>query len=328
MKIVIIGAGNLGVVCAARFAAQGEAVVLLTDAPNHWPSVIAAEDCNGGRFEGPLEVTNDAACVSGADLILLCLPGCAMRSKLTKIVRYIQKGTPIASVFSGDGFFFIVEELLGAQWPVLGFQRVPFICRTKVPYRLGGILGYRKELFLAHRNIANLDQWRANLESVLGTRTTILDNFYEAALINGNVVMHPARLMSLRANIDKNGPFQRMPLFYEEWDDLASEWAIRLDEEVCAVAAAKGVHLTPFLEYYESRDASSLTRKIRSISAFRGLASPILPNGQIDHASRYIQSDIGIALKMVSEIAFQLHIKVAVAREIVESFKDEKYFND
>jgi len=303
MKVVIVGAGNLGLACAARMAAKGHAVTLLTGSPDKWTSVAAVDDCNGHHFEGPLKVTAEPSCVADTDIVFLCLPGNAIGLKLSLVRPYLRQATPIMCVFSGDGFFFIVEEMLGTSWPVLGFQRVPFISRTKIPYRLGGITGYKKELFLAHRNIDDPESWRSFCEQFCDTKTTLLDNFYDAALVNSNVVLHPARLMSLKKQIDEHGPFKRMPLFYEEWDDVASDWAIRLDDELRAIATKMGAHIQPLLDYYESSDIQSLTAKIRSIAAFKGLSSPITPSGDLDFTSRYIQSDINVALAYVAKQA-------------------------
>jgi len=320
VKVVIIGAGNLGFVCAARMAAKGIAVTMLTGSPEEWTNIAAADDCDGRHFEGPFVVTSNPSCVATAELVFLCLPGNAMKAKLAQIIPHLRSATPILSVFSGDGFFFIAEELLGASWPVLGFQRVPFICRTKIPHRLGGITGYKKELFLAHRNVDNPVHWRNFVETFSGTKTSLLDNFYEAALVNSNAVLHPARLMSLKKQIEENGPFKRMPLFYEEWDDVASDWAIRLDEELRAVAAKMGARIQPILEYYESTDIASLTRKISSISAFKGIGSPITEDGTIDYQSRYIQADVKIALLYVYALATKHNIRRETMNVILEEF--------
>lgn len=323
LRVTVVGGGNLGLACAARLAAAGVAVTLYTSVPQKWPSEIAVYDCCGRTFSGPLaRVTADPAEAAAAcDLVYLCLPGNAIRAKLVALAPYLVVGTPVASVFSADGFFFLAEEVLGSRWPVLGFQRVPFIARTKCPYAVGGITGYRAELLLAHRNLADPERWRSFFEQVFATPTRLLDNFYEAALANSNPVIHPARLMSLACEIDRSGPFTRMPLFYEEWDDVASDYAIRLDAELCAVAAAKGARLVPFLTYYESTDAASLTRKIRAITAFKGLGSPVLPSGELDLTSRYIQADVFISTRFLIRLAAELAIPTPCACEILARFE-------
>ena len=320
-RITIVGGGNLGLACAARLAEAGVEVTLLTTSPGSWSSEISVEDCDGRVFAGRLaRVTSDPAVAADADLIFLCLPGNVIKERLLALKPYLvacpSSRVPVASVFSADGFFFLAEEVLGTDWPVMGFARVPFISRTKVPFRVGGITGYRKELQLAQRNLTDPESWRRLFARAFGTPTCLLDNFYVAALANSNPIIHPARLMSLRRQIEANGPFSRMPLFYEEWDDVASDYAIRLDAELRAVASAMGARLVPFLEYYESSDAPSLTRKIRSIAAFKGIGSPVLKSGEIDFSSRHVQADIVISVGEIRRLSRQLGLVSPCADEI------------
>lgn len=321
MRVTVVGAGNLGVASAVRMAAKGVQVTLYTGSPERWPPVLLAEDCRGNVLSGEIcSVTANPHVAADADLILLCVPGNVMSTKMRELRPCLAQGTPIASIFSGDGFFFVARKVLGSDWPIMGFQRVPMICRMKEPFRTVSILGYRSELSLAGRCVDDLPRWRAFFENVFTTKTTLLENYLDAAYANGNVVLHPARLMSLAAWIDAKGRFDSMPLFYEEWDDCASTWAIRLDEEVRAVASAKGAHIMPILEYYESVDVASLTRKIRSIAAFKGIGSPVTKDGQIDCSSRYIQADVHIALANIAMEACAVGIACPFATKVLERF--------
>lgn len=322
MRVTVVGGGNLGLACAARMAAAGLEVTLYTSNPEKWPLDVAVEDYNGQIFSGHLvRVTEDPKTAADSELVYLCLPGHVIKDKLVALTPYLLPGTPIASVFSADGFFFIAEEVLGAQWPVLGFQRVPFIARTKCPYKLGGITGYRKELLLAHRNVDNPERWRRLFEMSFCTPTRLLDNFYEASLANSNPVIHPARLMSLHRQIERDGPFKRIPLFYEEWDDIASDYAVRLDRELRAVATLKGAYIIPFLSYYESSDSFSLTCKIRSIQAFKGLLSPVGMDGMLDLRSRYVQADVGISVVNIALMSHSMGLPCPCSDEIVYTFR-------
>lgn len=322
MRVVIIGGGNLGLVCAARMSAFGVDVTILTREPSKWPNYAEAEDFEGRHFKGPISVTSDTSCVSIADLIFFCIPSNVMSAKILQIKTSLREGTPLMSVFSGDGFFFIVEEVLGNSWPAMGLQRVPFIARTKIPFNLGGIKGYKKELFLGYRNIINPESWRKFVEGFCGTKTNLLDNFYDAALINGNVVMHPARLMSLKKQIEMNGPFGRIPLFYEEWDEEASAWAIRIDNDVCAIAAKMGAHIQTFLDYYESSDIQTLTQKIRSIRAFQGIGSPVLANGYLDKESRYYQADVLVAMVKIITLGEKIGVDCSQMKLVYHQLVD------
>lgn len=321
VRVTVVGAGNLGVACAVFMAAKGAQVTLYTRNSGRWPSVLLAEDFRGAVLSGEIHsVTANPQSAADADLILFCVPGNVMLAKILELRPYMAEGLPIASIFSGDGFFFVAEKAMGSKWPVMGFQRVPVICRIKEPFRSVSILGYRQELSLAGRSVDNLSWWRAFFEDVFGTKTKILENYLDAAYANGNVVLHPARLMSLVAQIEAKGRLGSRSLFYEEWDDCASSWAVRLDEEVRAVATAKGAHIMPILEYYESVDEAGLTRKIRSIPAFKGIKSPITNDGLIDCASRYVQADVHIALANIAKEARNAGIVCPYAVKILEKF--------
>lgn len=321
-RVTIVGAGNLGLAISAVLSSKRVPVTLYTSKPERWNRTISVVEPDGRIERGELAaVTSDPKVAADADLVFLCLPGNVIEAKLAELAPYLAKGTPIGSVFCADGFFFLSEKILGADWPTMGFQRVPFICRTKEPYRIGGITGRKKELFLAVRNLAqSAEYWRAFYEHKFETPTALLDNFYEAALANSNPVIHPARLMSLKRQIEMHGPFSRMPLFYEEWDDVASECAIELDNELRSVATSKGAVLVPFLEYYEANDVPSLTRKIRSISAFKGISSPITPAGELDYNSRYITADIFVSVRIIIELAEVVGVKTPRYLQIQNSF--------
>ena len=321
VRVTVVGAGNLGMASVVRMAAKGVQVTLYTRCPGRWSSTLQAEDCRGSVFSSEISViTADPQRAADADLILLCVPGNVMSAKLAELRPHLMQGTAVASIFSGDGFFFVAEKVLGSDWPVMGFQRVPMICRIKEQFRTVSILGYRPELFLAGRCVKDMPMWRAFFEDVFATKTALLENYLDAAYANGNVVLHPARLMSFAAQIDANGRIDGKPLFYEDWDDCASSWAIRLDEEVLAEASAKGAHVMPILEYYESVDEASLTRKIRSIAAFKGIGSPIANDGQIDCASRYVQADVHVALAYIVREAISEGVDCPFAKKVLERF--------
>lgn len=320
-KIVVIGGGNVGIVVSAILASEGDCVTLLTRHPECWQNTVSAEvEGTAQIYRGQLErVTSDASCVRDADLILVCLPGFVMKPVFEGIHRYLKLGTPVCSVFSCDGFFFVAQDVFGRNWPLLGFERIPYIARTKTPYRVGCIKGSRPLFRLAHLN-CNGCQWCEYFTSRFHVPTVPLDNYWLAALASSNLVTHPARLMSLRNHIKNHGAYTSNPRFYEEWDDMASKYAIALDCELRLVAKAKGADLVPYLTYWESTDEKSLTRKIKSVGALKGIASPITAEGLLDFSSRYIQSDVKFALRMVRDLARDENIETPVMDEVIAAF--------
>ena len=74
------------------------------------------------------------------------------------------------------------------------------------------------------------------------------------------------------------------------------------------------------LDYYESIDAASLTRKIQSINAFEGIFTPMkqMNNGYIpDFSSRYFLEDIPFGLLIIKSIAEILNVPTPTIDKIL-----------
>ena len=90
---------------------------------------------------------------------------------------------------------------------------------------------------------------------------------------------------------------------------------IACDREFHQILSALPVEIEQIptlLDYYESTDAISLTRKIRSIDAFKGILTPMkqVKNGYIpDFESRYFLEDIPFGLLIIKSIAEILQVK-------------------
>lgn len=311
--ICICGGGNLGLVCAGVFASQGYSVRLLTGHPETWSHEIEVYDNDGNCFRGKLErIASDAAeVIPESDLVLLCLPGYLIERTLRDIAPFLDENTIVGSIVSSTGFFFFAHSIL-PQRPIFGFQRVPYISRAKEYGKVGLLLGYKKSLNVAVENIENPDEFIELLAQLFLTPVVRLDSFYEAALTNSNPILHTARLYSMWA--DYCAPVSEQPFFYADWTDETSRLMIEMDNEFMTILAALQVKpgaVPSLLEYYESTDAESLTRKIRSIEAFKSLMAPMrqTPDGWVpDFDSRYFTEDFPFGLRFIKELADRLEI--------------------
>lgn len=314
--ITIIGGGSLGHVCAAVLASQPDCCVkMLTGHPERWQTEIAATDPSGRRFEGRLAcaTASEAEALEGADWVFLCLPGFLIADTLRRIKPYLGHAA-VGSIVASTGFFFFAHELLNPATPLFAFQRTPFIARVKEYGHEGLLLGYKKELFAAVEGVDDQEAFRKELAQRFLTPTTLLDSFYEVSLTNSNPILHTGRLYSLWS--DYRGEALPEPLlFYKEWTDEASEFLIRMDREFMALLdrlPMKGHHIPTLLDYYESSDAASLTRKISSIPAFQTIVAPMkqTPEGWVpDFASRYFTEDFPYGLRFIKELAEQYGVR-------------------
>lgn len=325
MKAVCIcGGGSLGHVIAGYLGAKGACVNILTRRPGEWSKELAVTTPEGNilRSTPALVTDNPATAVENAGIVLLCLPGYAIKDTLETIAPHVKEGTFVGSVFSSTGFFFEAMKIFGDNIPLWGFQRVPFIARTKEYGKSANLLGYKNSYSIAVENCKNKETFRSTIEKLFDRPVSLLKSHYEASFTNSNPILHPSRLYSLFANWDKDVYYDRQFLFYEEWDNQASENLVALDNELFMVLDKLPVtpgYLSPILEYYESKDTDALTKKINSIESFKGILAPMVNNGQgwqPDISSRYFQEDFHYGLRYIYETAHRLNLNVPVTDRI------------
>lgn len=314
MIICICGGGNLGHSIAGRAAAvlkDRAQIRLLTRKPELWSETICVEDDQGHVFANPLAmVTNDAKkAVDGADIILLCLPGFAIEEELNRLMPLMSPNTLVGSVVCSTGFFFRAFDILGKEARLFGFQRVPFVARIAEYGHHSYIWGYRNEVFMATCNIdgGTVENLQTIFSDMFGTPVSLLENYMEAALTNSNPILHTGRLYTMWK--DWNGtPYDRQSYFYREWTDEASETIIAMDKEFFMLLDALKVRkgsIKTLLEHYESTDASSMTRKIKSIPSLAKVLSPMRQegNGYVpDFQSRYFTEDFPYGLAILHKL--------------------------
>ena len=326
MKVCICGGGNLGHVVAGFLAAHGDCEVsLLTRHPERWQQQLEIMTPEGEILQGCLKTisSDPMRVVSPADIVLLCLPGFSIREVLQQIAPALTQGTAVGSIVCSTGFFFEAFRILPSQTPLFGFQRVPFISRIKEYGCSADLLGYKPNLNIAIEQTSEKEALRADIERLFRVPVQLLASYYEVSLTNSNPLLHPARLYSLWKDWHEGMVYPKESLFYEEWTTEASDYLIRMDEEfqqlLNVLPVTKG-SIPSILDYYESTDALSLTHKLQSIQAFKGIKSPMkkVEGGYMpDFNSRYFTEDFPYGLQIVQQQARQHGISTPVIDKIL-----------
>ncbi len=311
MNICICGGGNLGHVCAGFLASQPEnKISLLTTRPDIWSRYIDIIAPEGKIIHGTLNCISDKPqdVIPDAQIVLLCLPGFAIREVLCTIAPYLAPATWVGSVVSNTGFFFEAMEVFPKSQVLFGFQRVPFISRVTKYGKEAQLKGYKESLSVAVEQSSEKEIIRSTLEYLFKTPVKLLDSHYEASLSNSNPLLHTSRLYTMWKDWKPGIIYDHNPGFYSDWTVEASELYIAMDVEFQSLLKALGVkegRVPSVLDYYESKDAWSLTRKIKSIPAFQGIASPMkqVGGGWIpDFRSRYFTEDFPYGLRFIVEL--------------------------
>lgn len=325
-KVCICGGGNLGHVVTGFLAARGTyEISLLTRHPERWQKTLSIHTPEGKVLEGTVDlITADARkAIPQADVVLLCLPGFSIREVLLQIKPFLSEKTAVGSIVSSTGFFFEALALLPKTTPLFGFQRVPFISRTREYGRSADLLGYKPSLQVAIEQTADKESLRKTLEQMLATPTELMQNYYEVSLTNSNPLLHPSRLYAMWKDWTEGVVYLEQTLFYEQWTDEASQLLIDMDREfndLLRVLPVREGSILTILDYYESTDAASLTHKLQSIQAFKGILSPMkqVEGGYVpDFQSRYFTEDFPYGLRIIQQLARQHHIKTPVIDKVM-----------
>ena len=312
MNICICGGGNLGHVCSGWLAMQSDFHVrVLTRHPERWSREICLTLPNREKVKSLLScVTSDTEeALKDAEILLLCLPGFAIEEELKRISPYITSKMYVGSIVSSTGFFLMAKKILPSQTKLFGFQRVPFIARIEEYRHSASLLGYKSSLSLATLHVKDSAYICRLMEQMFKVPVKILGNYWEATLSNSNPILHPCRLYSLfGGGQTKNAVYDYRPFFYEDWDDNSSELLLACDMEFQQLLHVLGIPqaIPSLLEYYECENAHALTRKIRSIDAFKGLKAPMIETREgkfvPDYGNRYFVEDIWYGLRFIYEL--------------------------
>ncbi len=315
MRIVICGGGNVAHVLAGVLSQRkGLDIRVLTRNPGLWGESIQVLDEQNRSTTGRLHLISNQASevIPGANLVILALPAYARTAVLETIAPHLTGNVWVGSFPGSGGFSWLAQNALqgtSASVSIFGAQRVPYISR---------IIHYGREVFGSSKKegiaIAAIPQSQCSeiasiLEDILQMPVNCLNNFLEITLTTSNPILHPARMYTLFHDYETGRFWQERILFYEGWDDAASELLIRMDREVHDIFACIPLDLSyilPLLEHYGVGSAQELTQKISSIASFKGIPTPMLEaeNGFVPNfQSRYFSEDIPFGLLVIKGVA-------------------------
>lgn len=315
----LCGGGAQTHIIGAWLSSQNYKVSILTRKPSLWDNNYTVQTPRGVIKASIQSISdNPAQVIPDADIILLTVPGDANRAELKKISPYIKPGAYVGGCFCSSGFFFEAMHQLGADVNLWGFQRVPFIARVEEYGRYAVLKSFRPQMKIAVERAApeEKERFRQVIQECFNCETILLNNYLEASITNSNPILHTARLYTMFSDWEPSKVFDHNILFYEEWTDEASDLLIRMDNELFLLLTYLPVasdYLTPLLEYYESTDSESLTRKISSIEGFKGITSPmkLVARGWVpDFSCRYFTEDFGFGLSYINKLAREYGVAV------------------
>lgn len=313
MNITIVGAGNVGTQIAVHCAEKGHCVTIYTSKPNRInDELTVVNEKNEVIHSGRIDRATDNAKVafSNAEVIFVVMPATLMKVNAEKIAPFVHDGVKIG-IFPGTGggecaFKGCIEK--GAT--VFGVQRVPSVARLVEYGKTVRAVGYRSEMCVSAIPHQETEACREFIEGLFEIRTVALPNYLNITLTPSNPILHTVRLRNLFGDWCEGKTYESVPLFYEGWNNETSELLFKCDDEVqriCRKLKQFDLQYVRSLRiHYESQTVEAMTKKIRSISGFKGLTSPTVKteNGYIpDFDSRYFTADFSYGLAILMQIA-------------------------
>lgn len=313
MNITIVGGGNIGTQFAVHCAEKGHGVTIFSNKFSLFERTLKIVDSqNNVIHSGEIrQATNDGnLAFNHADLVFITTPAFMANSVAEQIFPFIKDNASIVLVPGTGGMECPFRKFLSKGCSIFGLQRVPSVARLVEYGKVVCAEGYRDTLYLGALPLASTSRGCEIIESIFDMPCKPLPNFLNLTLTPSNPILHTSRLYSLFNDYSKGVVYDRVPLFYEEWDNQTSEILLPCDKEVqeiCATLSDFDLSYVKSLKiHYESQTAQQLTDKIRSIKSFKGLPTPMkqVEGGYIpDFSSRYFIADFSYGLCIIHQIA-------------------------
>lgn len=312
MKFCVIGGGNIGTLIAAEAAHKGHCVTLYVSDPQNWSGTLEVEDENGTPlFSAQLHAVTHSIgqAMERADAVFVTYPAFMFRDLAQQMLPFAKPGQWIVSVPGSGGADTAFAPLVKAGCRLLGLQRVHSIARLRERARVVQMLGRKPRLEAAAIPADQAVEGSRLLQELFDIPCDALPDYLCVSLSPSNPILHTSRLYTMFLDWKPGKVYSRCPLFYEEWDDAASERLFRCDDELqtlCRTIPADLSSVQSLRVYYESPTIPQMTAKIRSIRAFKGIPSPMkqVEGGWIpDVDSRYFTADFPYGLKILIDTA-------------------------
>lgn len=312
MKITVIGGGNIGTLIAAEMAYKGHEVTVFTSHSPRWQcelTIWKSDDTLWRTGKIALATSDLEEAVRGAELIWVTLPAQMFGAIARKLEPLVQPGQMVGVVPGAGGAEFAFHCLIEKGCVFFGLQRVHSIARLKEYGRSVYMLGRKSSLQVGAIPTVQTEKIAAMLAQQFDLPCQALPNYLCVTMTPSNPILHTSRLQTMFADWQEGRSYPRNILFYEEWTDASSQRLLAMDDELQTLCERIPLPLETvrsLRDYYESSTKEAMTKKIRSIAAFKGLPSPMKEeNGAWlpDLSSRYFTSDFSFGMKVLKEIA-------------------------
>ncbi len=235
MNISIVGAGNIGTQFAVHCAEKGHRVTVFGSRPNEISKEIRIVGENNEIIHSATiynSTNEEENAFRDARLVFVTVPAYCMSDIAKKIEPFANCDMNICLVPGTGGGECAFKTCVEKGATIFGLQRVPSVARLIEYGKTVRAIGYRDELFVASLPAKNVSFCANVIESIFDIKCTAMPNYLNLTLTPSNPILHTTRLKKLFEDYEDDYIYERVPLFYEEWDDESSELLFACDSEV------------------------------------------------------------------------------------------------
>ena len=314
MNITVVGAGNIGTQFAAHCAEKNHSVTVFGSKPEKISrelTVINENDeiLHRGTIKGATSDPEKA--FADADVVFVTMPAFCMKNVAETVFPYANEKMKICLIPGTGGGECAFKKCFDKGAVIFGLQRVPSVARLCEYGKTVRATGYRDELFVSAIPNSKTEKCRQIIEGIFDKmKCSALPMYLNLTLTPSNPILHTTRLRVLYKDYKEGYVYDRVPLFYEGWNDETSELLFKCDEEVQEICKRLDCFDLSYVKslkvHYESPAPEALTKKIQSIKGFKGITSPCVKTegGFIpDLNSRYFTADFPFGLSILVQIA-------------------------
>ena len=332
MKITIVGAGNIGTQFAVFCAEKGHKVTIYTSKPEKIANELTIVNENNvitHRGKIVLATNEPAKAFNFCDLIFVTMPAPLMDFCAKQILPNIKSNVKICLVPGSGGGECAFKKCIEKGAIIFGLQRVPSVARLEEYGKTVKATGYRNKLFVGSLPQKYAIDCSKLIQDIFDITTQPLPNYLNLTLVPSNPILHTTRLRTLFKDYKFGHIYERIPLFYQNWDNESSELLLKCDNEVQMICRKLTDFDLTFVkslqEHYESYSAETLTAKLTNIESLKGLESPQIKLGEHkflpDFNSRYFTADFPYGLSILIQIAEMLEVNATYMKETMNWYK-------
>ncbi len=343
MNIAIVGAGNIGLTMASYISLDPKNKVTVFTSKNLLENkqlILRDVEDHKEITINNINISDDPKNTFGDTDIIFCTYPAFLRKKfIQENEKYIVKSTILCFVPGYGGAEYFCKKLLDKGVVIAGFQRVPYVARSerKDHEVIANILSKKKTLYVAAIPKKETIGVKEIIEKLLHIPVDPLHEYLAITLAPSNPLLHLSGLYNVFKDYKDGEHFDKQLMFYEEWNDETSQLLFDYDKElqdICDHLGSLDLHeVVPLPVYYESPTPEKMTKKLKSIEAFKAVKVPLIQNNEgyiPDFNSRMFIEDFPYGICVIKDFALMANIMTPTIDRLLKFYEElsgHEYFD-